>query len=58
MSTMTRTIEDIYTYQKQALDQLDPKHPHYAEIRGLLLDQLMDELHEHSLTSDRGTTAA
>ena len=51
---MTRTIEDIYTYQKQALDQLDPKHPHYAEIRALLLDQLMDELHDHSPTTDRG----
>ena len=53
---MTRSIEDIYSYQKQALDRLDPKHPHYAEVRALLLDQLMDELHDHSPTTNRGAT--
>ncbi len=54
---MDRTPEDIYTYQKQALDLLDKNHPHYDEIRLLLTDQIMDDLDDCS-TTNRGTTAA
>ena len=39
---MTRTIDDVVSYQKQALDLLDKDHPHYDEIRLLLTDQIMD----------------
>ncbi len=54
---MTRTIEDIYSYQKQALDLLSKDHPHYEEIRRLLTDQINDEIHDyaHSKT-DRGAS--
>ena len=39
-----RTIEDIYTYQKQALDLLSEDHPHYEEIKVLLTEQINDEI--------------
>ena len=39
-----RTLEDIYTYQKQALDLLSKDHPHYEEIKVLLTEQINDEL--------------
>ena len=54
---MTRTIDDVISYQKQALDLLDKDHPHYDEIRLLLTDQIMDDLDDCS-TTNRGTTAA
>ena len=40
----TRSLEDIYNYQKQALDLLEKDHPHYEEIKKLLEEQLQDEL--------------
>ena len=43
---MTRTIDDIYSYQKQALDLLDKDHPHYEEIKVLLTEQINDEIGE------------
>ena len=52
---MTRTIEDVYSYQKQALDLIDKDHPHYDEIRLLLTDQILDEL-DDCRTTDRGAT--
>ena len=39
-----RTTEDIYTYQKQALDLLSKDHPHYEEIKVLLTEQINDEI--------------
>ena len=48
MNTMTRSLEDIYTYEKQALDLIPIDHPNYAEIRSLLIDQVNDELHDHA----------
>jgi len=50
---MTRSHEDILTYEKQALDLLSPDHPHYEEIRSLLIDQINDELYDatHSRTN-------
>ena len=35
---------DVYSYYKQALDRLDPNHPHYDEIKELLEQQVNDEL--------------
>ena len=47
-----RTLEDIYTYEKQALDLLNARfkgkenHPNYAKLKDLLTDQINDELHD------------
>jgi len=54
---MTRTIEDIYSYQKQALDLLDEDHPHYDEIKLLLTDQIMDDI-DDCISINRGATEA
>ena len=51
-----RTIDDVYSYQKQALDLIDKDHPHYDEIRLLLTDQILDEL-DDCATTDRGATS-
>ena len=48
-----RTIDDVYSYEKQALDRLNKDHPHYDEIRLLLTDQIMDEV-DDCTTTDRG----
>ena len=52
---MMRTIEDVYSYQKQALDLLDEDHPHYDEIRLLLTDLIMDDI-DDCTTTNRGAT--
>ena len=58
-----RTLDDIYTYEKQALDLLKERfkgkedHPNYKELKELLIDQINDELHDYSNTiSDRRTS--
>ena len=49
-----RTIQDIYTYEKQALDLIDKRfennkdHPNYKKLKALLIDQINDELHDYS----------
>ena len=54
MDMMDRTIEDIYTYEKQALDLLRERfkgkedHPHYTELKALLIDQINDELSDYA----------
>ena len=55
---MTRTIEDIYSYQKQALDLLNKDHPHYDEIKILLTEQINDELSEHYMNKNYANTKA
>ena len=45
---MTRSLEDIQTYEKQALDLLSKDHPHYDEIKELLTEQVKDELWEYA----------
>ena len=47
---MNRTIDDVYTYRKQALDLLPKDHPHYDEIVDLLNHQIQDEVWEHANT--------
>ena len=44
MKTHSIPSDDVYTYLKQALDMLQPNHPHYDEIRKHLLEQIKDEL--------------
>jgi len=43
---MTRSHDDIISYEKQALDLLSKDHPHYEEIKKLLVDQINDEIHD------------
>ena len=44
----TRSLEDIISYEKQALDLLPLDHPHYQEIRDLLMDQINDEVYDYA----------
>ena len=54
--THERTIQDIYTYEKQALDLIDKRfennkdHPKYKKLKALLIDQINDELHDYTNT--------
>ena len=43
----TRSLEDIHAYYQQALDLINEDHPHFEEIKRLLIDQVNDELHDH-----------
>ena len=38
---------DVYSYYKQAMDLLDKNHPHYDEIKELLMSQVNDELSDY-----------
>ena len=55
----TRSLKDVYTYEKQALDLIPIDHPHYAEIRSLLIEQVNDEVEEyaHSIPNSGTSTA-
>mgnify|MGYP003125185236 FL=1 len=46
----TRSLDDIISYEKQALDLIPVDHPHYEEIKGLLMDQINDELYDYAHT--------
>ena len=48
---MTRSIDEVYSYEKQALDLIKKDHPHYEEIKSLLIDQINDELHDYKHTT-------
>tara|TARA_B100000700_G_scaffold324035_1_gene429184 strand:- start:2858 stop:3007 length:150 start_codon:yes stop_codon:yes gene_type:complete len=41
---MNRTVEDVYDYFREATKSLYKDHPHYNEIKRLLIDQINDEL--------------
>jgi hypothetical protein len=47
---MTHSLDDIVTYEKQALDLIPTDHPHYEEIRKLLLDQVNDMTYDYAHT--------
>jgi hypothetical protein len=54
---MTRSLDDIISYEKQALDLLPLDHPHYEEIKTLLTDQINDEIRDYANTcTDSGTS--
>ena len=63
--TNTRTMDDIYTYERQALDLIEARykdnkdHPNYSRLRDLLIDQINDELYDvaHTKTDRRASTA-
>ena len=44
----TRSLEDIISYEKQALDLLPLDHPHYQEIRDLLVQQINDAVYDYA----------
>ena len=47
---MTHSLDDIVTYEKQALDLLSKDHPHYEEISRLLMDQVNDMTEDYANT--------
>jgi hypothetical protein len=47
---MIRSLDDIISYEKQALDLLPLDHPHYEEIKTLLTDQINDEIRDYADT--------
>ena len=49
---MTRSHDDILEYFNKALDVLPIDHPHYNEIKSLLLDQVNDELYTYYGSAD------
>ena len=56
---MTRSLKDVYTYEKQALDLIPIDHPHYAEIRSILIEQVNDEVETYANSvPDRATSKA
>ena len=50
MTMTTRSLKDIYTYEKQALDLIPKDHPHKEELESLLIEQVNDELKDHANT--------
>tara|TARA_R100000742_G_C4162970_1_gene3916 strand:- start:4 stop:168 length:165 start_codon:yes stop_codon:yes gene_type:complete len=42
-----RTSEEVYDYFEKALAAIPKDHPHYHELRRLLISQINDELHDH-----------
>ena len=60
---MTKRIsipsEDVYTYEKQALDMLPKTHPHYSEVYKHLYNQVRDQLNDICYTrADRPADTA
>ena len=45
---MTRSLDDIISYEKPALDLLPLDHPKYEEIKSLLIDQVNDEIEDYA----------
>ena len=43
--------DDVYTYEKQALDMLPKSHPHYSEIYTHLYNQVRDQLNDICYTT-------
>ena len=44
MKKTKNELDEIYSYEKQALDSIPKDHPHYNEIRALLIDQINDQI--------------
>ena len=59
MKKTTIPSDDVYTYEKQALDMLKPSHPHYSEVYKHLYDQVRDQLNDICYTrADRPADTA
>ena len=48
---MTDSLSKVYDYFEEAVNAIPPDHPHYHEIRRLLISQVNDELHDHATYS-------
>ena len=54
---MTRSLDDIMEYEQLALKQLCFDHPHYNEIKSLLMDQVNEEISDYAYSgSDRSSS--
>ena len=55
MTYSDTTKESIYDYFEKAINAIPKDHPHYHEIRQLLIKQVNDDLHDHAAhpTTDR-----
>ena len=47
---MTRSLEDIIEYEQVALKHIRFDHPHYDEIKQLLVEQVNDEIQDYADT--------
>ena len=45
---VTDSLSKIYDYFEDAVNAIPQDHPHYHEIRRLLISQVNDELHDHA----------
>ena len=51
--------DDVYTYEKQALDMQPKSHPHYSEVYQHLYNQIRDQLDDICYTrADRSADTA
>ena len=55
MTYLDTNRESIYAYFREAVKQIPKDHPHYHEIRQLLIKQVNEDLHDHEsyATADR-----
>ena len=44
----TRLHRDVLGYYRRALKSIPNDHPHYDEVKRLLIEQVNDELHNHT----------
>jgi len=50
--------ESIYDYFEKAINAIPRNHPHYHEIRRLLIQQVNDDLHDHESYSSTNRRAS
>ena len=50
--------ESIYDYFEKAINAIPKDHPHYHEIRQLLIKQVNDDLHDHETHSPTNRRAS
>ena len=55
---MMRTNEDVYDYFEKAFYAISKDHPHYHELRRLLISQVNDELHDHATYTETNRRAS
>ena len=58
MTYSDTTKESIYDYFEKAIDAIPKDHPHYHEIRQLLIKQVNDDLHDHEAYSSTDRRAS
>ena len=50
--------ESIYDYFEKAINAIPKDHPHYHEIRQLLIKQVNEDLHDHEAHSTTNRRAS